>query len=151
MLVPSGIPNLPPAANSEPGMSTRRLSRARTQRRAWASWRPLAKFEHLPGPDEPAAQRLLPHGFGERPYFEALVAETEADADADADAAIAGFALYFMTYSTFLARATLYLEDLFVRPEHPARASRQLSCAAWQRSPSSAIAVASSGRSWIGT
>jgi GNAT superfamily N-acetyltransferase len=29
----------------------------------------------------------------------------------------AGFALYFFNYSTFLGRAGLYLEDLFVRPE----------------------------------
>ncbi len=28
-----------------------------------------------------------------------------------------GFALYFFTYSTFLARPSLYLEDLFVLPE----------------------------------
>ena len=34
------------------------------------------------------------------------------------DAAPAGFALYFFNYSTFLARPGLYLEDLFVRPEH---------------------------------
>ncbi|HZZ58437.1 MAG TPA: GNAT family N-acetyltransferase [Opitutaceae bacterium] len=30
----------------------------------------------------------------------------------------AGFALYFFNYSTFLARPGLYLEDLFVLPEH---------------------------------
>ncbi len=29
-----------------------------------------------------------------------------------------GFALYFHNYSTFMGRAGLYLEDLFVRPEH---------------------------------
>ena len=29
-----------------------------------------------------------------------------------------GFALYFHNYSTFKGRAGLYLEDLFVRPEH---------------------------------
>lgn len=30
----------------------------------------------------------------------------------------AGFALYFFNYSTFLARPGIYLEDLFVEPEH---------------------------------
>jgi GNAT superfamily N-acetyltransferase len=30
----------------------------------------------------------------------------------------AGFALFFPSYSTFLAKPGLYLEDLFVRPEH---------------------------------
>lgn len=29
-----------------------------------------------------------------------------------------GFALYFHNFSTFLGRCGLYLEDLFVRPEH---------------------------------
>ena len=33
------------------------------------------------------------------------------------DGAPAGFAIYFTTYSTFLAKPGLYLEDLFVRPE----------------------------------
>jgi GNAT superfamily N-acetyltransferase len=33
------------------------------------------------------------------------------------DEAPAGFALFFSTYSTFLAKPGLYLEDLFVRPE----------------------------------
>ena len=33
------------------------------------------------------------------------------------DGVPAGFALYFFNYSTFLARAGLYLEDLFVKPE----------------------------------
>ena len=36
---------------------------------------------------------------------------------AEAGGEPAGFALYFFTYSTFLARRGLYLEDLFVRPE----------------------------------
>ena len=29
-----------------------------------------------------------------------------------------GFALFFQNFSTFLGRAGLYLEDLYVRPEH---------------------------------
>jgi GNAT superfamily N-acetyltransferase len=34
------------------------------------------------------------------------------------DGVPAGFALYFFNYSTFLGRPGLYLEDLFVKPEH---------------------------------
>jgi len=34
------------------------------------------------------------------------------------DGTPAGFALYFFNYSTFLGRPGLYLEDLFVKPEH---------------------------------
>jgi len=37
------------------------------------------------------------------------------------DDAPAGFALYFFNYSTFLARPGLYLEDLFVVPDHRGR------------------------------
>lgn len=35
-----------------------------------------------------------------------------------ADGTEAGFALFFHNFSTFLGRAGLYLEDLFVLPEH---------------------------------
>jgi GNAT superfamily N-acetyltransferase len=34
------------------------------------------------------------------------------------DGVPAGFALYFFNYSTFMGRPGLYLEDLFVKPEH---------------------------------
>jgi GNAT superfamily N-acetyltransferase len=37
------------------------------------------------------------------------------------DAAPAGMAIYFTTYSTFLAQPGLYLEDLFVKPEYRGR------------------------------
>ena len=36
---------------------------------------------------------------------------------AEVDGAAAGFALYFYTYSTWEGTETLYLEDLFVRPQ----------------------------------
>jgi GNAT superfamily N-acetyltransferase len=71
--------------------------------------RALADFEHLPGPDRGAAMRLQEHAFGPTPRYELLVAEE--------DGAVVGYAAFFMTYSTFLARPSLYLEDLFVRPE----------------------------------
>ncbi len=75
--------------------------------------RGLAEFEKLPGPDDAAAARFAEHAFGPERRFELLVAE--------ADGAIAGYAVYFMTYSTFLARPSLYLEDLFVRPSERGR------------------------------
>jgi GNAT superfamily N-acetyltransferase len=68
----------------------------------------LADYEHLPRPDESARQRLLVDAFGPRPRFEALLAEHEG--------AAAGYAVFFETYSTFLALPTLFLEDLFVLP-----------------------------------
>ena len=47
--------------------------------------------------------------FGERPHAEALVGRL--------DDATVGFALFFPTYSTFVGRPGLWLEDLFVIPE----------------------------------
>ena len=70
----------------------------------------LADYEHLPRPDEEARRRVVEHGFGagER-LFRALLVENGGQA--------MGYAIYFFTYSTFLARPTLYLEDIFVLPE----------------------------------
>jgi GNAT superfamily N-acetyltransferase len=69
----------------------------------------LAEYEKLPPPAADARDRLLNDAFGPRPRFDVLFAEAEG--------ALAGYALFFETYSSFLARPTLYLEDLFVRPE----------------------------------
>lgn len=72
--------------------------------------RALAEFEKLPGPDEAAAARFRTAFSATPPCFELLVAEQSG-------ARVVGYALYFMTYSTFLARPSLYLEDLFVHPD----------------------------------
>ena len=70
--------------------------------------RALAEFERLPGPTDGEAARLLEHGFGSRPAFESLVAEDGGE--------VVAYAIFFTTYSTFRARPTLFLEDLFVHP-----------------------------------
>jgi GNAT superfamily N-acetyltransferase len=72
--------------------------------------RGLARFEKL---EEQVAltEELLAAGlFGARPFAESVLAEVEGSP--------AGFALFFHNFSTFLARPGLYLEDLFVVPEH---------------------------------
>lgn len=69
----------------------------------------LADFEKLGHEVEATVARIREHGFGRRRYFQTLLCF-------DGRRAI-GFALYFFTYSTFLARPTLYLEDLFVTPD----------------------------------
>jgi GNAT superfamily N-acetyltransferase len=51
--------------------------------------------------------------FGPRPAAEVLIARVAANR-----ARAAGFALFFHTFSTFTGRRSLWLEDLFVRPEH---------------------------------
>jgi len=63
------------------------------------------KLEHEVVADEASLHATL---FGPRPGAEVVLAER-------AGAAV-GFALFFQSYSTFLARPGLYLEDLFVDP-----------------------------------
>ena len=67
----------------------------------------LAVYEKLPAPSADARGRLAADARAGR--FQCLLAEV--------DGQTVGYALYFFTYSTFLARPTLYLEDLFVQPE----------------------------------
>lgn len=70
----------------------------------------LADYESLPRPDPAARERLAEHGFGPRPRFEVYLAEVGGKA--------VGYTITFETYSSFLARPTFYLEDLFVLPEY---------------------------------
>jgi GNAT superfamily N-acetyltransferase len=72
--------------------------------------RGLARFEKLEQ-EVVMTEELLATGlFGERPYAEVVLAED--------DGRPVGFALFFHNFSTFLGRPGIYLEDLFVVPEH---------------------------------
>ncbi len=71
--------------------------------------RGLAEYERLLPEMKATAARIRQHGFGRRPYFETLICRRGARP--------VGFALYFFTYSTFVGRPSLYLEDLFVLPQ----------------------------------
>ena len=75
--------------------------------------RGLARYERLDGQCVVRPADIRRDGFGRRRYFETLICRRGGRA--------IGFALYFFTYSTFLARPTLYLEDLFVLPEERGR------------------------------
>ena len=72
--------------------------------------RDLAEYERLAHEVVGDEAQLHAHLFGERAAAEVLVGEV--------DGAVAGFALFFVSFSTFLTRPGIYLEDLFVRPEH---------------------------------
>lgn len=72
--------------------------------------RALAEYEKLSGEVVLDEAKLAAHLFGPRPYAECLIAE--------ADGRAVGFALFFHNYSTFLGQPGIYLEDLFVLPEH---------------------------------
>jgi len=70
--------------------------------------RELAEFEGLLHEVQSDETTLERHLFGPNPRAHALIAEV--------DGQIAGFALYFFNFSTFLGKPGLYLEDLYVRP-----------------------------------
>jgi len=72
--------------------------------------RALADYEHLTPPDAAAIERLRRDALGPQPRFEAALALNESGV-------AVGYATWFHTYSTFLARPTIYLEDLFVRED----------------------------------
>ena len=64
----------------------------------------LADYERLKGPDAAAVERLRQDAFGPSPRFEAALA-------LDDSGAALGYAVWFETYSTFLGKPTMFLED----------------------------------------
>ena len=72
--------------------------------------RALAEYEKLADMAVGTPAMLREALFGARPSCEAIVAERGGRS--------VGFALYFTTFSTFLCKPGLYLEDLFVEPAH---------------------------------
>ncbi len=75
--------------------------------------RALADFEKLDPPSPEAEGRLIQHGFETEPAkFEVWLAFVP-----ESDTPVA-YAFLVETYSSFLAKPTLYLEDLFVEEAH---------------------------------
>jgi GNAT superfamily N-acetyltransferase len=72
--------------------------------------RALAAYEKLSHEVVLREDNLRQHLFGERRHAEVVLAEEGGQ--------VVGFALFFHNYSTFLSKPGLYLEDLFVLPEH---------------------------------
>jgi GNAT superfamily N-acetyltransferase len=72
--------------------------------------RQLAEYERAPDQVRGSPELLAEALFGEHPAAEALIAEREGQA--------VGFALFHGTFSTWECRAGIWLEDLFVPPEH---------------------------------
>lgn len=71
--------------------------------------RQLASYEKLAHEVRATEGLLRETLFGPRPYAEVVIAELRGEP--------VGFALFFHSFSTFLGRPGLYLEDLFVVPE----------------------------------
>jgi len=75
--------------------------------------RALARYEKLEHRVEATEDGLRAALFGPSPRVFCDLAE--------ADGQVAGFALWFYSFSTFVGRPGIYLEDLFVRPEFRGR------------------------------
>ncbi len=75
--------------------------------------RGLAEYERLGDICVSTEDDLAEALFGPHPAAEALIARLESNSQV-----CIGFALFFHTYSTFAGRRSLWLEDLFVRPEY---------------------------------
>ena len=70
----------------------------------------LAEYERLADAAVATDDDLRAQLFGAQPVAEVLIGEVDGEA--------AGFALFFHNFSTFLGKRGLYLEDVFVRPQH---------------------------------
>ncbi len=70
----------------------------------------LAEYEKLTPPDEKAKIRLRKDGLSKNPKYEAYIGKI--------DDKYIGYVIFFMSYSSFLAKPVLYLEDIFVLKEH---------------------------------
>jgi GNAT superfamily N-acetyltransferase len=71
--------------------------------------RELAEFERLAHELEVTAESLRAALFGERRVAAALLARVGG--------APAGYAVYYHTFSTFVGRPGIFLDDIYVRPE----------------------------------
>lgn len=71
--------------------------------------RELAEYEKLSHAATGTEELLRRHLFGQRPSAEAVIGTI--------DGTPLGFALYFQSFSTFLCKPGIYLEDIYVRPE----------------------------------
>jgi len=71
--------------------------------------RALADFEKLNPPDRNAEKRILVDIFAKRRLGLFVAQDNDK---------LVGYALYFFSYSSFLAKPTLYLEDIFVLESH---------------------------------
>lgn len=70
----------------------------------------LATYERAPEQVTGTVELLRRSLFGPHPCAEAMIAER--------DGRVAGFALFHGTFSTWECRPGIWLEDLYVRPEH---------------------------------
>ncbi len=75
----------------------------------------LAVYEKAADQCHLTAAQLHTALFGDRP---ALFGHVAINTDGDSDGEVVGFALWFLNFSTWDGVHGVYLEDLYVRPEH---------------------------------
>lgn len=75
--------------------------------------RELADYEKLSHEVDATEAMIATALFGDRPQLHCAIAEWDGEP--------AGFAVWFVNFSTFSGRHGLYLEDLYVRPSHRGR------------------------------
>jgi GNAT superfamily N-acetyltransferase len=75
--------------------------------------RALAEYEHLEDDVLWSEEELAAALFGPGAVPRVVLAESD-----DNPGVVAGLAIWFPTFSTFRGRPGIWLEDLFVRPEH---------------------------------
>jgi GNAT superfamily N-acetyltransferase len=98
--------------------------------------RALADYERMPGAVTATEQDLRERLFGQRPAAEAVLAYAAGEP--------IGVAVYFQTFSTFVGRPGIYLEDIFVQEswrgrgagqalmQHVARVATERGCARFE-------------------
>ena len=96
----------------------------------------LAEYENLSHEVEATDANIRQSLFGDRPLAEALIGEHQG--------VPISFALFFYNFSTFLGKAGIYLEDLYVKPQyrrngfgrrmlaHIARLAKERNCARFE-------------------
>ena len=75
--------------------------------------RELAEYENEPQSAQATPRQLHDALFGVRPAAEAAIARIDGEG--------VGWALWFQNFSTWTGKPGLWLEDLYVRPEHRKR------------------------------
>jgi len=98
----------------------------------------LADYEQLASQVRATEADLRAALFGPTPAAEVILAYAGDEP--------AGFALYFQSFSTFVGRPGLYLEDLFVKPEWRKQGSAGCCSRGWRTSRSSEATGVWSGR-----
>ncbi len=96
-----------PAPVTRPGDATDRPTCRRSSR--WCASSPT--YEREPDAVVLEPDEFATHVFGTDAVARALIAEAP-------DGRVAGFAIWFRTFSTWLGTSGIWLEDLFVRPEY---------------------------------